>query len=99
MAKNLREKIFLVKIGPRKKGFLKPKSGQKRQKIEEEKNSQHWGKFKKKLKRFYFLSQNWGEYGKNLKNQDINGFLETEKVLFQRKSVECLSLKPKLAQK
>ena len=43
-----RRKFFLVKIGARKKGFLKPKSGQKWQKIGGEKNSQHWGEFKKR---------------------------------------------------
>jgi len=48
MAKNLREKFFLVKIGARKKGFLKPKSGQKLLiKLKKKKNSQHWGEFKK----------------------------------------------------
>jgi len=43
-----KRKIFLVKIGARKKGFLKPKSGQKLLiKLKKKKNSQHWGEFKK----------------------------------------------------
>ena len=55
MAKNLRENFFLVKIGARKKGFLKPKSGQNWQKIEEKKKKKKianiGANFKKKIKK------------------------------------------------
>ena len=52
MAKNLREKFFLVKIWARKKGFLKPKSGQNWQKIGKKKKIANIGaNFKKKIKK------------------------------------------------
>jgi len=56
MAKNLRENFFLVKIWARKKGFLKPKSGQNWQKIEKKKKKKKkianiGANFKKKIKK------------------------------------------------
>ena len=50
-----KRKIFLVKIGARKKGFLKPKSGQNWQKIEKKRKKKKianiGANFKKKIKK------------------------------------------------
>ena len=94
-----RRKFFLVKIGARKKGFLKPKSGQKWQKIGGEKNSQHWGEFKKRQKRFYLLSQNRGENGKNLKKLRYKWIFGDRKSFFPKKISKMFEFKAKTGTK